>query len=93
MGSKLAQNLLKYPGSCLKFKHLLKIANKPPIISWDFITKLVNVLKIDKKKLLKHHGSSLTLKNVLKGQEKPPKTFWFFFTELKNVLKITEKTP
>ena len=49
MGSKLAQNLLKYPGSCLKFKHLLKIANKPPITSWVFITELVNVLKIDKK--------------------------------------------
>ena len=48
MGSKLAQNLLKYPGSCLKFKHLLKIANKPPIISWVFITELVNVLNIDK---------------------------------------------
>ena len=65
MGSKLAQNLLKYPGSCLKFKHLLKIANKPPITSWVFITEFVNVLKIDKN-LLKHPGSSLTLKNVLK---------------------------
>ena len=49
MGSKLAQNFLKYSGSCLKFKHLLKIANKPPITSWVFITELVNVLKIDKK--------------------------------------------
>ena len=49
MGSKLAQNLLKYPGSCLKLKHLLKIANKPSVTSWVFITELVNVLKIDKK--------------------------------------------
>jgi hypothetical protein len=70
MGSKLAQNLLKYPGSCLKFKHLLKIANKPPITSWVFITELVNVLKIDKKNLLKPPGSSLTLKNVLKLSKK-----------------------
>ena len=69
MGSKLAQNLLKYPGSCLKFKHLLKIANKPPIISWVFITELVNVLKIDKN-LQKQPRSSLTLKNVIKMLKK-----------------------
>ena len=48
-GLKIGTKLLKYPGSCLKFKHLLKIANKSPITSWVFITELVNVLKIDKK--------------------------------------------
>jgi hypothetical protein len=45
----LAQNLQKPPGSYLKLKNVLKIAKKPPYISWVFFTELKNVLKIDEK--------------------------------------------
>ena len=85
----MAQNLLKDPGSCLKLKNGLEIAQK----------KLLKYPGSSSEKCAKNWQKppKTTFSDIEKCdknvKKETPKMFWFFFTKFENVLKSTKKSP